>query len=119
VTHHQALQAAGPLMQSRQAHQLALDLLPVRQRINQKAGVTIHGDNEVALATLERALTLPGGQNHPAFVIERDSAGTTKHDFGTGAQSPISPHFLPLGATIETADVECQRRIEENFMYCQ
>jgi len=61
MTHHQALQAAGPLMQSRQAHQLTFDLLPVRQRINQKAGITIHGNHEVALAALERALTLPGG----------------------------------------------------------
>jgi hypothetical protein len=56
------------------------DLFPIRQRVDQEAGVSIHGDDEVPLAALVRTLALPGGQHHPAFLIERDFACAAKHD---------------------------------------
>jgi len=33
-----------------------------------------------AVQFLARALALPGGQHHPAFLIERDFACAAKHD---------------------------------------
>ena len=49
---HQALQAARLRMQAGQAHELAFDLLPVRQGIQEKALITIDRHHELPLATL-------------------------------------------------------------------
>src|SRR5690242_9245727 len=94
VADHEALQPPRLRVQGRQAHQLALDQLPLRQRVDEKAAVSIDGYHEFPLGTLDDLLPITGGHDHSAFLIEGDFCGAAKHDRCEG-----STHLLPLSPT--------------------
>ena len=72
VTDHQPLQPPRLRVQGRQAHQLALDLFPVRQRIDEQALVA-----RSTVATRRPwlrssdVLAVPGRHGQPALVASR------------------------------------------------
>src|ERR1700681_1805611 len=65
MTDHEPLQAPRLRMQARQLHQLALDLFPVAQRINQQAlPVPVDRDHQLALRSLQQALAIACRDDH-------------------------------------------------------
>src|SRR5258707_6654167 len=107
VTDHQALQAARLRLQGRQRHELALDLFPFGQRVDEQALVAIDGDDELPAALLAQPFAVTRGHDHPSLVVHRELGRTPKHVFDR-RRTPICSHFFPLAATIEIAARSCQ-----------
>jgi hypothetical protein len=98
VTDHEPLQPPRLRMQGRQTHQLALDQLPLRQRVDEEAAVPVHSDHQFPLGALDDLLPITGGHDHPAFLIERDFCSAAKHELlrGIYPSPPTFSHSLPL-----------------------
>src|SRR3954447_18767080 len=80
VTHHQALQAPRDLVQRRQTHQLALDLLPFGQWIQQQTSIlAIDGGHQTAIRAFEHALAVACWHCQPPFRVQRDFGCSPKH----------------------------------------
>src|SRR5476651_2858999 len=95
---HESLQPARLCMQARQAHELALDLLPVRQGIQEKALIAIDRHHELPLGTLGDLFSIPVGNDHPALVVQGYLCCTAKHGLERSIRPfpPTSSHFAPL-----------------------
>src|SRR5688572_17545912 len=96
---HEPLQPPRLRIEAGQAHQLSLDLFPIGQGIDEEALVPVYGDDHPTLGALDERLPVTPRDDHAALGIEGDLCCTAKHDLGA-TESPISPHFLPLGGTI-------------------
>src|SRR5580658_6463545 len=98
MAHHQALQPPYLRLQTRQAHELAFELLPVRQGIQEKTLVSIDRHHELTLRPLGDLFSIPVGNDHPALVVQGDLCCAAKHDSERSIRpfAPTSSHFAPL-----------------------
>src|SRR5215472_1256710 len=98
---HEPLQPPRRRVQARQAHELAFDLLPLGQGIDEETLVPVDGDDQFPLGEFVDLHAVTRGHDHPSLVVQGDLCCTAKHDVA-GENSPIPPHFLPPIATMES-----------------
>src|SRR5580704_2928759 len=94
VPHHQPLQPPRIGIHRGQTHQLALDLLPVRQRVDEQALILVDRDDQFPTATVLQPLAVPGWHDQAPLGIECEFVGAPEHCWMGRAT-----HFLPLFPT--------------------
>ena len=80
VAHHQPLQPPRRRIEAWQAHQLAFDLFPLGQGIDEEALIPVHRDDQFSLGEIEDLLAVAGGHDHPPLVVQGNFCCTAKHD---------------------------------------
>ena len=97
VTYHQALQAARLRLECRQRHDLAFDLFPLGQRVEQQALIAIDRDDYSSGRLLAQPVAMPRGHDQPALVVHREFCCAAKHARNGCRNMPI---LLPLFPTM-------------------
>jgi len=103
VSEHHSLRCPGLLVETRQAYQFSLDLLPVRQWINEEAMIFIDRSDELTVATRGQLLPVTGRNSQAPFGVQCDFGGPTKHGVFDErlAMANELAHLLPLFSTFQ------------------
>ena len=84
---------AGKEHRQRQPHELALDLVPVRLRIQQETAIIMDSQHDLPLTAILEGAAVAGGKGKSPFRVQIDCVTTAKQ---------ISPLILPRSPLITT-----------------